>query len=461
MLLVECGPGHVAEREYAVATLLGEFLGLEHRLLAGPAGDVVIRCPAGGGDRRLIVRDVLFRGADDLLDAAALPQEPLSVVPRELLDEATVLGDLPVLYGGGGTDAVRSGQAGSVIELGVDVFGAAFVLLTRLEEAVPGARDAHGRFPFSATLAARAGFADRPLVNEYAELLWWALSRLWPRLPRLRHSFRLVPTHDVDWPFLSRGGLRETLAAASIDLRIRRDPSLAIGRLRSTVAIRRGGRGADPFNSFGFLMQTSEAHGVPASFYFMPAATDARFDSGYSLADPWIRALLGEVAARGHLVGVHPSYRTYLDERALRSEVALLRAACAAAQVESSPLGGRQHYLRWANPTTWRIWAAAGLDYDSTLGFAEQGGFRAGTCFEYPAFDLEQRRALPLRERPLIAMETSFLAYQLLSPEAAAAGMRALKERCRPFGGDFVFLWHNNRLTSERERRAYASIFDD
>jgi len=461
VLLVECGPEHAAEREYAVATLLGEFLGLEHRLLVGAAGDVVIRCPSAGVERRLIVRDALFGRSRRLLDAAALPRPPLPLVPRALLAEVTVLGDLPVLYGGGGAEAIRSSSADAVIELAVDVFGAAFVLLTRLEEAVVEERDDHGRFPFSATLAAREGFADRPLVNEYAELLWWALSRLWPRLPRIRHTFRIRPTHDVDWPFLSRGRLWESVRAASRDLSVRRDRSLALGRLRSTLAIRRRGRDADPFNSFAFLMQTSEAHDVPASFYFMPAGSDARFDSGYSLDDPWIRGLIGELSARGHQVGVHPSYRTYRDEDALRSEVELLRRACAAAQVDCAALGGRQHFLRWANPITWRIWAAAGLEYDSTLGFAEQGGFRAGTCFEYPTFDLEQRRTLPLRERPLIAMETSFLAYQQLSPESAAAGMRALKERCRPFGGDFVFLWHNNRLGSERERRAYASIFDD
>jgi hypothetical protein len=461
VLLVHCGPEHVAEREYAVGTLLGEFLGLEHRLLPGSDGDVVIGCPAAEGQRRLIVRDALFRGSTRLLDAAALPQAPLPLLPRALISGVPVLGDLPVLYGDGGAEAISSSAAGTVVELGVDVFGGAFALLTRLEEAVLGERDDHGRFPFSASLAAREGFSDRPLVNEYAELLWWALSRLWPRLPRLRRSFRLLPTHDVDWPFLSRGRLWESLASAGLDLRVRRNRSLALGRLRSTLAVRRGGRDADPFNSFGFLMQTSEAHGVPASFYFMAAGTDARFDSGYSLDDPWIGALLRELAARGHQVGIHPSYRTYLDEGALRSEVELLRAACAAAGVQSSPLGGRQHYLRWANPTTWRIWAAAGLDYDSTLGFAERGGFRAGTCFEYAAFDLGSRQTLSLRERPLIAMETSFLSHQLLSPEAAAAGMRVLKERCRLFGGDFVFLWHNNRLGSERERRAYASIFAD
>jgi len=34
-----------------------------------------------------------------------------------------------------------------------------------------------------------------------------------------------------------------------------------------------------------------------------------------------------------------------------------------------------------------RAWADAGMDYDSTLSYADRPGFRCGTCSEYPAFD--------------------------------------------------------------------------
>ena len=47
----------------------------------------------------------------------------------------------------------------------------------------------------------------------------------------------------------------------------------------------------------------------------------------------------------------------------------------------------RQHYLRWRAPTTWQNWEDAGLDYDSTVGYADHVGFRAGTCYEYPIFN--------------------------------------------------------------------------
>ena len=438
MLVVECSPGHAPERRYAVDVLLGVFLGLEHRVVERPGEDVVIRREDG---KSLAIADVLFRREGGLLEQAALPRAPLARC-------VTAVGELPVLYGE--PSIVVEEQS---IRLGIDVFGGAFALLTRLEEAVGGPRDAHGRFPAAASLAVREGFLDRPLANEYAELLWWALARLWPDLRRRQRSFRLLPTHDVDWPWYSRGRPTESLREAGRDVLRRR--GLARTRLRAFLDVRRRGREADPCNTFDLLMDESESRGLASAFYVMAGQTDPAHDPGYPIDDPWLRELLGRIAGRGHEVGLHPSYGTFLDEAALRHELERLHDATGAV-----PLGGRQHFLRFAASATWRAWDAAGLAYDSTAGFAEAPGFRCGTCYEYPVFDLQERRALGLRERPLIAMEASLLDYRGLGLEAAAEEMRRLREICRSFGGDFVFLWHNNRLSGERERAAYRTVLD-
>lgn len=49
-----------------------------------------------------------------------------------------------------------------------------------------GAAD-HDRFPATASLAYRAGFLDRPQIDEYLEILWAAMRRLWPGLQRKPH----------------------------------------------------------------------------------------------------------------------------------------------------------------------------------------------------------------------------------------------------------------------------------
>lgn len=458
MLLIECGGEHLAERSYAFEVLLGEFLGLEHRFRPAEAHDVVIRSADDGTDRRLVVADSLFAAHDDLLTENALPRPPLESCPRSELDGALVLGDLPVLYGArppGGAFVTRDGEE---LRLGVDVFGGAFALLTRLEEAVLPERDRHERFPASASLAVRAGFAERPLVDEYTEVLWWALVQLWPRLRRRPRAFAERPTHDVDWPYYSRGRVWESVRAAAADLRNRGDRSLARARIESLYRVKRSGRDADPANVFDFLMATSEEHGLRSAFYFMGGHASSAHDPGYSLDDRWLGELMHTIDTRGHEIGVHPSYTTFRDGERLATEVERVREAARAAGVRGGVTGGRQHFLRFENPATWRTWDEAGLQYDSTLGYAERAGFRCGTCRAYPAFDLQARRRLRLVERPLIAMETALLTYERRSLVSAADEMLRLKDVCRRFDGEFTFLWHNNRLATPAERDAYSRV---
>ena len=123
--------------------------------------------------------------------------------------------------------------------------------------------------------------------------------------------------------------------------------------------------------------------------------------------------------------------------------------------------GGRQHFLQFQVPTTWRFWSENGLVYDSTLAFADHAGFRCGTCYEYPVFDLEKRTTMSLRERPLIVMDRTVVddAYQGLgATQTALDYMLTLKNYCQKFRGDFVLLWHNQRFVDRKEREIYQIL---
>ena len=119
--------------------------------------------------------------------------------------------------------------------------------------------------------------------------------------------------------------------------------------------------------------------------------------------------------------------------RAFAPEVVAARARrrcstpASARGVEQAQWGGRQHYLRWENPETWRACEDAGLAHDSTLGFSAGSGFRTGACVDHPVFDLRARRALRLRERPLVVMDGGSRPRRpatTTSPEAVIARLR-------------------------------------
>jgi hypothetical protein len=454
MLIIELPPDYREEQTYIAGTLLRERLGLDVRfgdVRFGPeSGCGGVRIHDGCGRELRVAADLFTRPRAGWLTPACLPREPLAWwdIPDIGADLAQTR--LPVLYG---TGTLTRGDG--TVDLGLDVFGTAFFMLSRLEEVVVPARDGHDRFPASEALAFRHGFLNRPVVDEAVEVLWACLRLVWPGLERRRRDFRHVLSHDVD--MLRR--YERPLRLVAGNLIRRRDPGQAWADLAGWARIRLGGA-ADPYDTFDQIMDVSEAAGQTSAFYFITDWTCPTYDRGYRFDSPPVRALLRRIAARGHEIGLHTSYGTFLDAGQTRREFEILLRVCDEEGIRQDRWGGRQHYLRWRTPVTFQNWDDAGLAYDSTLSFADAAGFRCGTCHEFPVFNVLTGRALALRERPLVSMECSVLdpRYQGLGAgPAALAEMKRLKDLCRHYRGDFTLLWHNNRLAGPAE----AALFRD
>ncbi|MNT11523.1 hypothetical protein D3C72_1464090 [compost metagenome] len=288
-------------------------------------------------------------------------------------------------------------------------------------------------------------------------MLWACLQKLWPDLIRKPRRYQFFLSHDVDHPF-SHDGSPKTVVKALLRAVIKdaiqaKDLELASRRIQSLFS-----RERDINNTFHFLMRTSERHGVKSAFYFIAGRTAGPIDGYYSLSDPWIHRLMREIHARGHEIGLHPSYNTYQNPEALQREFQTLRSVCEQLEIPLERWGGRQHYLRWSAPLTWKLWDDAGLAYDSTGSYADHTGFRMGTCYDFPVFDLRARTQLRLIERPLIAMDVTLLGPMNVRGEAAFAEIKRLKERCGRFEGIFSLLWHNSSLASKQDKQFYERV---
>jgi hypothetical protein len=460
VLLVRHPATYLEERAYVLDVVLRDFLGLDFKASCEQRADVEISLAEAPDDGRLALYDGLFATPEPLwLTRESVPRQPLARWSPEPapITPTLVAPELPVIYGSRLAGGSFYEEVEDCTRLGLDVFGSIFFQLTRYEELARPARDEHERFPARASLPHSEGFLTRPLVNEYIEILWAALARLWPRLERRPRAFRELPSHDVDWPLHPALSPWRYAKAALGDIVRRRDGGMAAGRLRALRARRHGDPTDDPYNTFDFIMDLSERHGLRSAFYFMAGSADHRFDGSYSLEDPWIGALIRRIHERGHELGLHPSYGTFRDPDAIRTERDVLLRRCERLGVSQSQWGGRQHFLRWENPITWRGWEQAGLAYDSSLGFSQDPGFRCGACFEYVVFDLLARRRLGLRERPLVAMEMGLFDYSAKSEQEGLETIRELRRRCELFGGDLTLLWHNSRLASARERQRYIA----
>jgi hypothetical protein len=421
--------------------LLGEFLGLNY-VVEVVAGATDYRLSAG--DRTLVIRDHFFGRIAEGSDYATkrnLPEHCGRVnhpfVPGE---------DVAAIFG---SDEFSVDE--SKVVCGVDLVASTFFMLSRWEESANPARDEHARFPASSSLVFRAGFLLRPVVNEYADLLWDLLQRLGCTQPRKSRTFEIIASHDVDWP--EHWTWRTGVVTLAGDLLRRRDLPRATRTLHSLL-MSKAGLERDPYDTFDWLMDVSDQSGVKSNFNFM-AGCNSRNDPPFPFRPQKLSKLLERVHRRGHGIGFHPSYLTSVD-RAMWSDEWRRLSSISPQRVTV----GRQHYLRFRAPDTWQLWDDHGMEWDSTLGYADHEGFRCGTCYSYPVFNFKTRRQLRLRELPLIAMDATLVRYRALTVEACRATLRALMEQVRKHQGSFVLLWHNSNLELS-DWAAYRGLYRD
>ena len=284
-------------------------------------------------------------------------------------------------------------------------------------------RGAHDRFPAAASVAAREGFLDDParrrLRRAAVERAGGGLAAAAAPAARLRGA-RSPTTSTTRW---RRSAAGRALIARQFagDVVLRKDPPA--GRAPGALARRRAARRPAPRPPQHLRLPDGRQRAQRAAQrVLLPRQHPGRRAAGaYYLVDhPWVRRLIGHVHRRGHEVGLHAGFGTYRDPGRTAEQFARLRAVADAEGVVQERWGGRQHYLQWANPVTWRNWSEAGLDYDCTLAYAEAVGFRTGTCHAYRVFDLEHRRALDLQERPFQVMDVTLFGYLGLSRERRA-----------------------------------------
>jgi peptidoglycan/xylan/chitin deacetylase (PgdA/CDA1 family) len=456
-LVVRAQPHCSAEFAWICEVLFGQWLGLSHRI--EPHDQPWVEVHAVGGCVRW--PDAFFEQAHrHWLETASLPAVPPPrwTVPDDVIGRRIGQSDVVRLFG----DADFTLRAG-LVDLPIDITGSAFFMLSRYEEAVSGAAaDRYGRFPGSASVVQRAGVALRPLVDEWVELLWWAIEHVAPGLQRRPRTPRVWVSCDVDLPY-SPGAKSAALALrqAASHLVNDRSPRLAAQSLVGAVAARAGIDRFDPVDTFDWMLDVNERAGNRVSFFMLSVVRPQRIDCCYELAEPRIARLLRKLVARGHELGLHGSYGSLEAPGRLARELDGLRDAVALAGGEQDRFGGRQHYLRWHAREAPRGLAAAGLAYDSTLGFADIAGFRCGTCHAFPLFDLGARRALAVIERPLVLMEVTVTSRSYLNLGQGDEAMRLmtqLRETCRRFGGEFALLWHNSNLSLPGARALYEAL---
>ncbi len=332
-------------------------------------------------------------------------------------------------------------------------------MLAREEEFLNDRRDQWQCFKGTYSRLHELGVLDQPLVNQCARQLerriesWHsARGRAPERNERWKNGarFAVALTHDVDDVALYslRGALR-------LIGRARHPASYAVrGGLTAVArALGRGGQ-RDPYDQFDRWVTEEERHGFRSSFYFVPPDPSEahEYDPTYGFGDPVmfegrrtnVKSMMRRMSQRGFDVGLHGSYLSHRDGDELARQKRSIEA-CTGHPVA----GNRQHFLRFDIRETWTAQERAGFGYDTTLGYNEEVGFRAGIAAPFRPWDPERRAARALIEVPLSVMDGALFRSLELDAPRAIARVREHLEHVEQVGGLAVLLWHPNAAAEE------------
>lgn len=286
--------------------------------------------------------------------------------------------------------------------------GAAYWLTLDSEKDVTE-RDPHGRVPGNASVMGVAGRLEKPPVQTYARLLadrlrevagFRPLIPLWPHGKR----YAVALSHDVDAPertpqlplllkeLVFKGDRPRRLAYW--DLRAEwRSHGFTSGCLQPPSR-----RSEWDFDEFCGL---EAACGLRSAFYFGVANRQEYHphDIHYHCNRGRYRRLFRSLQAGGWEVGLQAGYLTRCGQPSMEDQLRCLHC-WSGCSIE----GVRHHYLQLDPDEPMRTLAShgeAGLAYDTSVGFNDRRGFRAGTALPFHAFDPATGRPGSVVELPL------------------------------------------------------------
>ena len=444
------------EQLYVINILLKEFLGIDFKVEVYEGNNIEIT-KIDNFSKLILNASFFYKPMQGWLQHQSMPVLPLEIwVPENDGIKANLTDPrIPILYGSPGLV-----KKNNHLHLNLDIFGSAFFMLTRYEELVIKDRDQHDRFSAYSSHAYKNGYLNRPLVDEYVEILKKCLTVLWPDLKFKEREFSINVSHDVDQlsRYQTKKNLYQYLRAMGGDLMrgfIKDFIYFPLSYFNKNIEL----NAHDPYNTFDWLMDTSESNNIKSTFNFI-CGKSSNYNADYDIEDIKIKNLIKKINDRGHFIGIHPSYDCYLNPELIKKELNQLKNTFEYLNIKQKEITSRMHYLRWKTTDTLVNLNNSGIKRDTTLGYADHTGFRCGTCHSYQGYDLINHEKLDIIIEPLIIMDVTLFSkkYMNLYYKSAFNHATDLKKKCKKMNGHFNILWHNSFFQDSQQKEFYQNL---
>lgn len=207
---------------------------------------------------------------------------------------------------------------------------------------------------------------------------------------------------------------------------------------------------AGDFRTLGNIREMEEVAGVRSILHFYGGLPGLRrgsprrllIDPAYDIGSPYLREQLAALHDGGWTVGLHQSFDAWTDPAPMAIERGRVAEAAGTAITHC-----RQHWLHFSWGSTWAAQEAAGLAFDSTLGFNDRPGFRAGHALSFHPWDVGRNLPMRLTATPMLFMDSHFYDYDRTEPSRIGAEMKRWLDEVCAVRGEASVNWHTHTIT--------------
>ena len=201
------------------------------------------------------------------------------------------------------------------------------------------------------------------------------------------------------------------------------------------------------------LLQFYRQKKFRSTFFFLARAWEY-FQYRYQIRSDKFHRLFENILAEGHEIALHSSrYAFSHPDRILKEKSKLEK------MIGQPVYGVRQHYLRLQFPQAWHYFTEAGFSYDSSCGYNNAVGFRAGTSGIFHAFNYQTAHLNSLQEIPILLMDYPW-SSSFGSKDETKMIFQRIYQDVEKYQGILNILWHPSNLAEPAFREVWNNMFN-
>lgn len=321
-----------------------------------------------------------------------------------------------------------------------DIFKSIFFMLSRWEE-YDSEKDHHQRFGHTSSFLFQHHQLQTPIVDYWITDLKESLQDRFHISIELKQRQKIISTVDVDTMYAYKHGNLFHTCGALIKNIIHRDFSLIKQKYKVLTGLEE-----DPFDNFNIIRKLHSDHNIKP-LVFIHCGDFKSYDRPNSFRQDAFKKIVQQLEEFAE-IGIHPSYRSLNNRALIQEEIHRLEDIIGKKVTKS-----RFHYLRFNLPSSYEDLILCGITEDYSMGYSQTNGFRAGTTFAFPFYNIKNECTRPLVIHPLHIMDTTTLMYENMKNR-----MKVVSE-IKNCNGTLYSLIHNNYLKEKGEQNNLTDLF--